>query len=88
MLYQRVLLRKVKELGGTGRTHDWQISRRINDEVDLPIILAGGLNAINVADALKIVQPFGVDLCSGVRQEGKLDDGELYNFIKAVTNCS
>lgn len=78
----------VKKLGGTGRTHDWQLSRRINDEVDLPLFLAGGLNAANVADAIRIVQPFGVDLCSGVRLEGKLDAGELYNFVKAVTNCN
>jgi len=78
----------VKELGGTGRTHEWQLSRRINDEVDLPVILAGGLKATNVADARRIVQPFGVDICSGVRLEGKLDVAKLYNFIEAVWDTS
>lgn len=57
----------VKELGGTGRTHDWTLSRRIRDAAGLPIFLAGGLNATNVAEAVATVQPFGLDLCGGVR---------------------
>ena len=60
----------VKELGGTGRVHDWRISRRIRDAVDVPLFLAGGLNAGNVAEAVAAVQPHGVDVCSGVRTEG------------------
>ena len=63
----------VKELGGTGRVHDWRISRRIRDAVDVPLFLAGGLNAGNVAAAVAAVQPHGVDVCSGVRTDGKLD---------------
>ena len=78
----------VKELGGTGRTHDWQLSKSINDAVGLPLILAGGLNAANVADAIRIVHPCGVDLCSGVRLDEKLDAEKLYDFIEAVTNCN
>ena len=76
----------IKELGGTGRIHDWQLSRRINDAVDLPLILAGGLNTANVAEAVRIVRPFGVDLCSGVRREGKLDLVKLHDFINVATN--
>ena len=76
----------IKELGGTERIHDWQLSRRINDAVDLPLILAGGLNTANVAEAVRIVRPFGVDLCSGVRREGKLDLVKLHDFINVATN--
>src|SRR5262245_37593118 len=58
---------KVKELGGTGRTHDWALSRRIRDSIDVPLFLAGGLKAENVGEAVRMVQPFGVDVCSGLR---------------------
>ena len=71
----------VKELGGTGRVHDWRISRRIRDAVDLPLFLAGGLNAGNVAAAVAAVQPHGVDICSGVRTEGRLDAAKLRAFV-------
>jgi phosphoribosylanthranilate isomerase len=74
----------VKELGGTGRVHDWRISRRIRNEVDLPLFLAGGLNASNVAAAVTAVQPHGVDVCSGVRTHGKLDAAKLSAFVAAV----
>ncbi len=75
----------VKELGGTGRTHDWNISRRIRDAIgETPLILAGGLRADNVADAIRAVRPFGVDVCSGVRTNGMLDDERLRAFIGAV----
>ncbi len=75
----------VKELGGTGRTHDWAVSRRIRDAVfPLPLWLAGGLRAGNVARAVERVQPHGVDLCSGVRSEGRLDTGRLAAFMRAV----
>jgi phosphoribosylanthranilate isomerase len=72
----------VKELGGTGRIHDWQISRAICDAVDVPVFLAGGLKAANVADAVRVVHPFGVDVCSGVRRDGKLDRTLLQDFIR------
>ncbi len=74
----------VKELGGTGRTHDWEISRRIREAVSVPLFLAGGLNAANVAEAIRRVGPFGVDVCSGVRTEGKLDETKLAAFFRAV----
>ncbi len=75
----------VKELGGTGRRHDWQLSRRIVESCGKPVFLAGGLNADNVREAIETVQPFGLDLCSGVRTEGKLDLRKLEAFFTAVS---
>ncbi len=74
----------VKELGGTGRTHDWSISRRIVDETGVPVFLAGGLGAANVKEAIRMVKPYGVDLCSGVRTDGRLDAEKLALFFDAV----
>ncbi len=75
----------VKELGGTGRTHDWALSRRIRDRLQpLPVWLAGGLRAHNVAQARAAVQPQGLDLCTGVRRNGALDAGVLAEFMAAV----
>lgn len=74
----------VKELGGTGRTHDWNLSLRIREAIDVPLFLAGGLKAENVADAIRQVRPFGVDVCSGVRTDGKLDEVKLRAFFEAV----
>lgn len=74
----------VKELGGTGRTHDWSLSRSIVQGVDVPVFLAGGLHAGNVGEAIRAVQPFGVDLCTGVRTNGALDDRKLAAFMAAV----
>lgn len=74
----------VQELGGTGRTHDWQLSRRIRDTVTVPVYLAGGLNADNVQDAIATVRPYGLDLCSGVRSDGRLDVAKLDAFMNAV----
>lgn len=74
----------VKELGGTGRTHDWTISRAIRERCGKPVFLAGGLKAENVGDAIEQVQPFGVDICSGVRTDGKLDESKLQAFFSAV----
>lgn len=78
----------VKELGGTGRIHDWSISRWIRDAVAVPVYLAGGLNESNVGSAIAAVQPFGVDLCSGVRTSGRLDAGKLRRFFAAVAAAS
>ena len=75
----------VKELGGTGRTHDWRLSRRIRNQVACPVYLAGGLNAANVGAAIDAVQPFGLDLCSGVRTEGRLDPLKLQVFFAALS---
>ena len=77
---------KVKELGGTGRTHDWTISRKIRDAVSVPVYLAGGINANNVLDAAKEVEPFGIDLCSGVRKDGKLSEKLLREFFRMIEN--
>ncbi len=75
----------VKELGGTGRTHDWGLSRRIRDAIHpLPLWLAGGLRAHNVAQAIRAVQPHGLDLCTGVRSDGGLDAVKLADFMAAV----
>ena len=77
----------VKELGGTGRAHDWTISRRIREVVAAPLYLAGGLKAENVAEAIRHVEPFGVDVCSGVRTEGRLDEAKLSAFFRAVAGA-
>ena len=78
----------VKELGGTGRTHDWSLSRAIRERVDVPVFLAGGLTAENVGQAIREVGPFGVDVCSGVRTGGKLDGEKLRRFLAAVSASS
>lgn len=71
----------IKELGGTGRVHNWEISRAIVDGSTIPVYLAGGLNAGNVREAIDVVRPFGVDICSGVRTNGQLDEAKLANFM-------
>jgi phosphoribosylanthranilate isomerase len=68
---------EVKELGGTGRTHNWAISRKIREAVEVPVFLAGGLKGENIREAIRAVQPFGVDMCSGVRTDGALDGAKL-----------
>lgn len=73
----------VKELGGTGRVHDWRISAKIKDAVGCRVILAGGLSASNVRAAIEEVEPWGVDVCSGVRSEGLLDAAKLRAFVSA-----
>ena len=74
----------VKELGGTGRTHDWTISRKIREQCGIPLFLAGGLKPENVRDAIEQVQPFGLDLCSGVRTDSRLDESKLRAFFLAA----
>jgi len=75
---------KVKELGGTGRTHNWNISRSIVESVEIPVFLAGGLNSQNIPDAVKIVQPYGVDICNGVRTNNRLNEEKLKLFFQQV----
>jgi phosphoribosylanthranilate isomerase len=72
---------KIRELGGTGRVHDWKLSRRIRDNAGCPVFLAGGLKPENVRQAVESVQPFGIDVCSGVRTNGKLDLVKLKAFF-------
>lgn len=74
----------VKELGGTGRVHNWALSRQIVDQSSRPVFLAGGLKAENAKAAMDAVQPWGLDLCSGVRTNGNLDPVKLEAFFKAV----
>jgi phosphoribosylanthranilate isomerase len=80
-------LARIRELGGTGRVHNWMISAKIRSAVRIPVILAGGLHAGNVADAIRSVRPFGEDLCSGVRTAGKLDEKKLALFVQAVRSA-
>ncbi len=75
---------KIKELGGTGRIHDWNISREIVERSRVPVFLAGGLNPENVREAFETVMPFGIDVCSGVRTSGRLDPGKLAAFMAAL----
>ena len=74
----------VKELGGTGRTHNWELSREIRQSISIPLFLAGGLNKDNVREAIETVAPFGLDLCSSVRTDGKLDPQKLKAFFNAI----
>ncbi|GAB3991175.1 N-(5'-phosphoribosyl)anthranilate isomerase [Spirosoma daeguense] len=74
----------VKELGGTGRVHNWTVSQQIVTQSLVPVFLAGGLNIQNVRQAIDTVQPFGLDICSGVRSNGQLDERKLEAFMKEV----
>ena len=78
----------IKELGGTGRTHDWRLSRAIREAIDVPLFLAGGLKPENVAEAIREVRPFGVDVCSGLRIEGRLDPRKLAAFFQATESVA
>ena len=79
---------EVKELGGTGRVHDWEVSRKIRQQIDCPVFLAGGIGASNVREAIQAVQPFGLDLCSSVRSDGKLSEEQLGEFMRAVRSAA
>jgi phosphoribosylanthranilate isomerase len=68
-----------------GETHDWESSRRIADAIRLPVLLAGGLNAENVCQAVRVVRPYGVDVCSGVRKDGRLDTSLLVAFLETLS---
>ncbi len=74
----------IKQLGGTGKVHNWDISNKIRELVDVPLYLAGGLNSENVAAAIKQVSPFGLDVCTGVRTNNKLDETKLSNFFSQI----
>lgn len=76
---------EVKELGGTGRTHNWSVSADIRAAVDIPVFLAGGLTPENVQDAIRQVRPWAVDVCSGVRINGQLDRDKLSKFFAQVS---
>ncbi len=74
----------IKELGGTGRTHNWELSREIRKSISIPLFLAGGLNKDNVKQAIDFVEPFGLDLCSSIRTNGQLDKIKLKDFFNAI----
>lgn len=74
----------VKELGGTGRVHDWALSAEVVRRVGRPVYLAGGIRPENVGEAMRLVRPFGIDLCSGVRTNGGLDAGKLGALVMAM----
>ena len=75
---------EVKILGGTGVRHNWEISKLIREEIKIPVFLAGGLNSDNVEEAIETVRPFGLDICSGVRTNGWLDEDKLKEFFSKV----
>lgn len=79
---------KIKELGGTGRVHNWMLSKQIVDQSKCPVILAGGLKPENVSQAINEVRPFAVDVCSGLRTNGNLDRKKLADFIMNVLSCN
>lgn len=75
----------IKELGGTGRTHNWNLSRQIVEKVNVPVYLAGGINPGNIKEAYEKVYPYGIDLCSGVRTNNKLDEEKLKRLFAAIS---
>ena len=75
---------EIKELGGTGRKHNWELSRKIRESIIVPVFLAGGLNYTNAKEAVETVSPFALDVCSGVRTNGNLDAGKLKMFFDEV----
>lgn len=75
----------VKELGGTGRVHDWKLSREIRDHSPVPVFLAGGLNSSNAESAIEEVRPFALDVCSGVRTDGRLNPQKVSDFMRAAS---
>ena len=76
------------QLGGTGRTHDWSVSADFVRQSPVPVFLAGGLTPDNVARALGQVRPFGVDICSGVRTNDRLDRVKLLAFMAAIEGAA
>ena len=79
---------EIKELGGTGRIHNWELSRTIREKISIPVFLAGGLNHTNVIEAIETVSPFAVDVCSGVRTNGNLDENKVRLFFNEVNGLN
>lgn len=76
-----------KILGGTGKTHDWEVSREIVRLLNVPVFLAGGIDPENVRRAIQFVRPYGIDVCTGVRTNGNLDRGKLEMFLAEVQDA-
>jgi phosphoribosylanthranilate isomerase len=69
--------------GGTGETHDWHAARALVDDLSTPVVLAGGLTPDNVADAVRTVEPYAVDVSSGVeRSGGEKDHAAVASFVR------
>ena len=75
---------EIKQLGGTGQVHNWELSKTIREEIDIPLFLAGGINKQNARKAIEYVQPYGLDLCSSVRTKGQLDERKLKDFFNYI----
>ena len=80
--------RRLPTVASTQRRHDWALSRRIREALDVPVFLAGGLTGDNVAEAIAAVGPFALDVCGGVRTAGALDEARLLAFFRAVGSAS
>ncbi len=78
----------VKELGGTGRVHDWSVSQAIASGIRKPVFLAGGLRPDNIGEAARRVDPFGFDVCTGVRTGGRLDEEKLRSLCSALARAT
>jgi phosphoribosylanthranilate isomerase len=76
------------EHGGTGRTFDWDLAIAFKKRTNKPVILSGGLNPENVAEAIRRVQPYAVDVSSGVESApGCKDHAKLRDFIRQCKSC-
>ncbi len=72
-----------EKYGGTGRVHDWTMSRRIRDKLKVPFILAGGLTPENVTVAISTVKPYAVDVSTGVESSpGRKDRTKMSRFVR------
>lgn len=78
----------IKVLGGTGKKHNWYLSRKIREKMSIPLFLAGGLNAGNAVDAIEKVGPFGLDICNGLRTHNKLDEEKVKLFFSEVNKVN
>ncbi|EGO65819.1 phosphoribosylanthranilate isomerase [Acetonema longum] len=69
------------QAGGSGRTFDWAGLREITRRISKPFLVAGGLNGVNVPEAINILRPYGVDVSSGVETDGVKDQAKIRDFI-------
>ncbi len=73
-----------ERLGGTGKVGDWAAVAALKEKIDIPLFLAGGIGPDNVADAVRSVQPYGIDLCSGVEmQRGRRDPEKVKKLLRS-----